>query len=361
MNSARPNAEDLAALVRAGLLAPSGDNCQPWRFAWAGGRLSVVLDAVRAASLYDVRHTASWMALGALLTNVRLSARARGLETSVELFPSDHPPAAARLNFRPGLDAAGPLWEAVPRRCVNRRPYRPGPLPAPFQAELAEAADVPGVRLDLAAEEPVRGRLAALAARNDRILFENRALHDGLYRWLRWSPREAEASGDGIPAASLELGTLEGAGFRLLAAWPLSRALGAARLTAALEVRSRARYRRSAAIGLLSLDGTRPEDFVRGGEALQRLWLTTTHRGLAFQPITGIVCLLLRCRLARGEGLSTPHRAQVETAGRALERLLPGAAGRTPCLLFRVGEAPAPSGRAPRRAADAVLTVEANG
>ena len=53
----------VSALVHAAALAPSGDNCQPWRFHWDGRRLRVSFLAERAESFYDVQNTASWISL----------------------------------------------------------------------------------------------------------------------------------------------------------------------------------------------------------------------------------------------------------------------------------------------------------
>jgi hypothetical protein len=47
------------ALVDAASHAPSGDNCQPWRFHWDGEYIRVVFLADRGESLYDIHNVAS--------------------------------------------------------------------------------------------------------------------------------------------------------------------------------------------------------------------------------------------------------------------------------------------------------------
>ena len=66
MTSALPDLADIQESVRAGLLAPSGDNCQPWRFVWDGRQLEIHFLPERAESLYDVNHSASaaWRDVG---------------------------------------------------------------------------------------------------------------------------------------------------------------------------------------------------------------------------------------------------------------------------------------------------------
>jgi len=352
--------ETIAAVVEAGMRGPSGDNCQPWRFRWDGAVLDVIFVPERAASFYDVRNVASWISLGAVIVNMSLAAARAGLSVAPDLFPRGGAPAlVARARFSPGAPAPDPLVEAIAQRCVNRRPYRRDRVPAAIRAEMmALTAAVPGARLSWHESEPALSRVAALAAQNDRILFENRALHDGLYRWIRWTPADVARWRDGMPAETLELRPWERPGIKLLASWRLARLAIALGVGRGLPSRARGIYRRSGAIALLSMSGQAPEDFVRGGEALERIWLTATRHGLAFQPITGIIFLLLRLRLVKGEGLSPTHRRLLERLERPFRELFSEAANETPIMLFRLGIAPPPSGRAPRRAVEQVLTFD---
>ena len=349
----------ISAVVQAAIQAPSGDNCQPWRFRWDGTHLRVVFLAGRAESVYDIRSLASWISLGAVITNMTIAATLHGLQTAVELFPSgDAPGVVARARFASGPVAADPLAEAIPARSVNRRPYQREPLPAILREEAQSlVASSAGARLSWVDTEPVKGQIAALAAQNDRIMFENRALHDGVYGWIRWTRAEAERRRDGMPAETLELSPFERPGLRLLGSWRWARVAGALRLSRVLPVRARKIYERSGAIALLSVRGDQPEDFVRGGEVLERIWLTATRHGIAFQPITGITFLLLRMRLQGGEGLSPDHRKVLERVAEGFARMYPEGAPESPIMLFRLGLASPPSGRALRLPLEQVLEI----
>jgi len=256
--------EVISAVVEAAIQAPSGDNCQPWCFRWDGDHLRILFLSDRAESLYDIQSLASWISLGAVLTNLRLAATRFGFQSTVELFPAGEPPGTvALLRFKAGSVAADRLAETIPARCVNRRPYRREPLPAGVREELqALAAASSGARLSWVDTEPAKERIAALAAQNDRILFENRALHDGVYGWIRWTRAEAEHRRDGMPADALELSRLERPGMRLLGSWRWAQLAAALRISRVLPARARKIYQRSAAIGLLSVRGDQPADFV---------------------------------------------------------------------------------------------------
>lgn len=331
--------ETIASVVQAGLRAPSGDNCQPWRFRLIGDRLRVLFVPERADSFYDVRHAASWISLGALLVNLDIAARGKGIHTDIEVFPTGEPPdVVAVVRLGPGEASQERLARAIEGRCVNRGPYRRDPLPAAFRDEVVTIASAArGVHLFWVDAPPARGRLAALAAQNDRLLFEHRALHDGLYRWIRWTAKAVAESHDGMPVETLGLRWFERPGIRLLGSWRLASLLAASRGTRFMQARARRLYSRSAAIVLLAVDGCAPAQFVQAGDVLERIWLTATLHGVALQPITGIVFLLLRLWQANGEGLSSNHRSLLERAGGELRDLLPSMKERTPAMLFRLG------------------------
>src|SRR5439155_9214921 len=77
----------IAALVARAALAPSGGNCQPWRFTARGESIECAHDADRSRSLLDFRHAASQVAFGAALENLVLAASELGRAVEVEPFP----------------------------------------------------------------------------------------------------------------------------------------------------------------------------------------------------------------------------------------------------------------------------------
>ena len=90
---------DLERIVRYGVKAPSGDNCQPWRFVLRGGELCVLFDPARDTSLYNVRDTASLIACGALIENMSLAAPSIGYRLKVDLFSKGIDNAVATIRF----------------------------------------------------------------------------------------------------------------------------------------------------------------------------------------------------------------------------------------------------------------------
>jgi hypothetical protein len=346
-------------MVEAAIYAPSGDNCQPWRFQWNGDALRILFAPERAESLYDVNHLASWISLGAVLENLELAAGARGLRPVTELWPDgEGSDVAARIRLARCEPTESPLLLEIPKRSVNRRPYRRAPLPAGVREELmAAGAAISGVQTRLIEDRVELSRLAGFSALNDRVLFENRLLHSGLQRWLRWNPEEVFRTRDGMPIGSLELAMVERPGFRLLSAWPCARLLGIVGGTRLLPLRARRTYCHSAALGLVTVKKSEARAFVCAGRVVERIWLTATRRQVAFQPITGITFLLLRLWLGRGEGLDAGHRRLLEQVGHQFREALGLGSEELPVMLFRLGFADPPSARAPRLALTDLLSI----
>jgi sulfur-carrier protein adenylyltransferase/sulfurtransferase len=69
-----PDAAALRAIVAAALSAPSGDNCQPWRFAWDGEVLAIAHDAGRGVHPINRANLASLLALGCAVEAAALAA-----------------------------------------------------------------------------------------------------------------------------------------------------------------------------------------------------------------------------------------------------------------------------------------------
>ncbi len=347
-----PVPEDtLLRIIEYGTLAPSGDNCQPWIFRWDGERLHLVNDEKRDTSLYNVRNTASFIAHGALIENMNIAAAETGYELKAELFPrGDEDPLVAVITFSQAPVKPDRLFPFIDKRCTNRSMYRSDELGHTARKRLMEVPAKAGCgELFLVEDRQGKDILARAASLNDRLLFENRELHDFLFHQIRWSRGEAERTGDGMDIRTLGLYPPERVAFRTLKPWPMVRFMNRLGLSRLLPLRSYLFYRRSAAIGMLQMPGTSPEDFVTGGRVLQRIWLTATSLGLSFQPITGITFLIQRLWLEDGRGLSNGDRKLVEKAAAELNRVIPIDRGRAMIMLFRLGRSGPPKGRSLRR------------
>ncbi|HKS98812.1 MAG TPA: nitroreductase family protein [Rugosimonospora sp.] len=263
----------LAECLRAATAAPSIHNSQPWRFRLGHG-IEVHADRTRLLPAIDPTGRELMISLGAAILNLRLAILDHGRLPLLRLLPEPtNPDLAARVTIghpvRPDTTIQT-LAAAIPRRHTNRHPFHNTPVPADVLDELHAAADVEGARL--ARTDPV-GRDAILSLVRTADDWQ-RAEHRYRAELTTWTTTD-HTRPDGIPATAF--GPHDS-----LAALPL-RDFGLTRPDAP---RRTATFEPHPTIVLLSTFGDSPRQWLRAGQALQRVLLTATIRGLAATPMT---------------------------------------------------------------------------
>ena len=359
--SARPgpvSTEQILHLVSSAVLAPSGGNCQPWRFVWsAEGRLRCLHDVARSASFLDFEHRAAYMALGAAVENVVITAATMGLEAGVVPFPGRDPEHVCDVVFVPRERSEGTgdgLAPFIPVRATNRRLGARRPLAQEELAKLHGALGDPAAELQVLAEPEALEEMGLVLGAGDRFRFFDERLYREMMAEMRWNPRHAEQTRDGVDIATLELGDVDEAGLRLLSSWSVVRFLRSVGIGGALEDLSRHAVEAASAMALVTYGGTSPLDYFLGGRAMQRVWLTATALGLAVQPMSSLPYLF--ARLERGAGFESRERDVLRGLRERYARLFRVGPQRGELLLFRLARVEAPTVRSLRRPAAAVLS-----
>ncbi len=300
--------------------------------------------------LYNFRFRPSLIALGAMVENMAIAARQCGAEARVELAPDPDPNLrSASISFDASTRPPDPLFQWIPRRCTNRRPYERAAVPPGTLAALHGVVAGTEAELRIIDRRPDLRRVAAAASLNDRLLFEVRPLHDGLYETIRWTKEEADRTRDGLFIKTLELGPAQPS-FRASRSWTFVQVMNRLGMSRVAPLHSRQTFLRSGAFGFLQMRSPSPEAFVEGGRLLQRIRLTATSLGLSFQPMAGMLYLLWYRRSPEGSMFTAGQRALLEKAAGLFEPVLPLGEGRI--MLFRVGYGPAPTATSLRRPID---------
>lgn len=269
----------LAELVRYATLAANGHNTQPWRFHLADGRIVILPDFARRTPVVDPDDHHLFVSLGCAAENLALAAAARGRKGE----PRFDPDGAGSVVFEFG--GAPPersiLFEAIPKRQSTRADYDGRPVASRDLAALAAAARVPGVDLILMTDRQQVERVLDLVVAGNTAQMSDPAFVGELKQWLRFNPRQALETGDGLFSAAT--------GNPTAPAWLGSLMFDLAFRAAAENDKYARQLRSSAGVAVFVSERDDKDHWMRAGRACQRFALQATALGLkhAFinQPI----------------------------------------------------------------------------
>jgi molybdopterin/thiamine biosynthesis adenylyltransferase len=345
--STTPPADPVLAVCEAATLAPSGGNAQPWRLEPTDRGFDIHLDEGRTSSM-DVAFRGSYVAIGAATLNARIAAAAHGLRIDVLPFP-DGADGSVVSRIELTESDAGPrmedLYRLVLTRSTNRHPGDGRPIDQDAIETIQAAVQAEGARLHLLTDRDAITEYAELLAESDRLRFLTPHLHQEMMGELRWPG--IDGLQDGIDVRTLELDDSDLAKLAVarrsdvmaqLAAWDGGRALGDT---------SRERVPTSSAIAVVTVGDSSPASYVRGGAAVQRLWLEATGAGLSVQPVSPVSVFALDDH--DFEGLVPPPRTgELKAITSGIRELLGLSDDEVVALFVRLSHAAPPSLRSER-------------
>ncbi|MEV5528471.1 Acg family FMN-binding oxidoreductase [Streptomyces prunicolor] len=269
MSSTVLDVPTLETLIAASVAAPSIHNTQPWRF-----RLdpdTVTLE-IRAVAERGLRHTdptgrALHISVGCALFNLRVAIAHCGWEPVTRRLPRPDEPdllATVRLAGTTRPPTAPHLYDALWRRHSSRFPFSDRPVPASVLTELTEAAHAEGAVLDLPGPAQT-DRLLRLTREAEQRNTADTSRATESRRWVH-PPNDASL---GIPPEAIGP---QDSRERI----PV-RNFGAHRHPTALAARP---FEKRPSIAVLSTLHDRRTDWLRAGEALERVLLVATTHGV---------------------------------------------------------------------------------
>ncbi|MDT4916773.1 MAG: hypothetical protein QOH89_1473 [Pseudonocardiales bacterium] len=265
------------AAVRAAM-APSVHNTQPWRMHIKDGRLDIFADRSRRLPVLDPTSRQLLISCGCAVMNARVSLAADGRHTEVV---RSHDPineellASITLQAGPADLALAALDPAVETRQTNRRQFSPEEVPAAVLEVLEAAAEAEHATLFVVRDPDQRDVVAALSQRADDIENLNPAYRAELRAWTSDEPGRR----DGVPPLAVPRvdGTAEDD-------VPIrdfdTRGKGA--LPAATH------STRKQTLAVVCTAGDSPAEWLRAGEALERVLLEIARHGYAASPLTQV-------------------------------------------------------------------------
>ncbi|MFI6010110.1 Acg family FMN-binding oxidoreductase [Streptomyces sp. NPDC051243] len=265
----------VTSLVEDATAAPSMYNAQPWKFRFfrADGTFHVCSDLERAIPRADPTTRALHLGCAAALFNLRVAAAHAGRQPVTELLPDPADPqllATVRLTSPTAMDTdLAPLYPAIHRRHTSRHPFTDEEIPQAIKDALSAAALLEGARLTFPDAWHVQTLLDLVhdAEGHDAM---DAAASEELRRWTRIGTAAVDAATDGIP--DYAFGPRKHAGRA-----PVRDYAGRHPVPG----RDAATFENVPQLALLGTADDRSRDWLRAGQALERVLLQATLDGLA--------------------------------------------------------------------------------
>ncbi|HUU76368.1 MAG TPA: hypothetical protein VMW63_09835 [Methanoregulaceae archaeon] len=280
------------------LLAPSPHNIQPCVVEFVGpGRIHLYIDTARLLPACDPDYRMIYISHGAFIENLDIAARNFGYKTDIYLFPGgwpgrdlvvDTPVAAIDLIEDPD-SIKDPLFNSIPERESNKRPFKRAHLSMEQITALSDAYDSSYIPISLASDPDMCRMIAGYIVQAFEIdIYGKERLAEILHNF-RFSKQELEKHRDGSGIAQ---SGITGIGRILYKCLFPSREKAASRgngfATDAVK-RTRKQAFSASCFGWISTKGNTRLDQVKAGRSYERVCLKVSELGLAIQPFSQIL------------------------------------------------------------------------
>lgn len=349
------NKSALDTLVEAAVLAPSGDNTQPWQFEInrEAGTISVGINPTRDRSPMNAAQRMARIAIGAAIENMVQTSKANQWLLDIQPEAQD---ATIRVRLSQPLPP-GTIPEVLRRRVTNRRVYQkraldPSVLTSLTEGNPAETAD--GARpLWLTAPDQL-ATLTEFIARADRLILSNQQIRNAFLSKVRFDQQPNETVDMGLSLGTLEVTPVERTLLRLMQWLPdaVIKGLGAGRTFYSVASRLAGS---AAAICVVLTDHNDNQSDIAAGRCWQRVWLRVADAGLAAQPMMSLLVLQNISDNGDSKLQMELGRKKVQDLLNQFNGFIKSLAPGRPAALMRVGYALAPTARTGRLPLDQVL------
>jgi transposase len=279
---------EIESIIEMALTAPSGDNCQPWRFTWNDNTLAIFYQPQLGQHALNNNNHATWLTLGCLLEAFSISASGLKLRIRETLNFNEYTtkPVAILKFYREEIKTDSLISE-IQRRKTIRQPYLDEKLPDSLIQLLKKEADtfLPECAFSFQDEKPTA--ILSYLYFCDEFMWKNVRVAKDFFKWVRLDDKEISNRQDGMPWLSLGLKKAEVAPFRFFRrfpslirfAWKLGFAKQINKMTETLVLSNAGLYS-------FAIRKTEPLYLQKTGRLAYRIWLLLTSEGYSVQPLS---------------------------------------------------------------------------
>ena len=265
-----PGDPSMRDLIRMATLAANGHNAQPWTFELGDEAIRILPDMSRRTDVVDPDDHHLYVSLGCAAENLDVAASARGRTTHMTIETGAE--TSIDISLAEGPVENEDLYQAIPLRQSTRAAYDGRPVSTADIALLEAAAKEEGVSLLIFTDASDKEAITEFVVRGNGAQMADPAFIAELRHWLRFSPRQALATRDGLFAACSGNPVMPG---------PVGELLFSAFFTPDSEnEKYREHIRSSAGIAVFVGDRADPGHWIRVGRSFQRFALKATTLGI---------------------------------------------------------------------------------
>lgn len=353
--AAHRHEKSLMTLVRAGILAASAHNAQPWVFAIdeEAETISLYADTRRNTGILDPYLREMFLGLGCCIENMYQAARTLGYRTIIETLPGvlelysqDRTKPlipVARLTMSDRSVVKSAFYEAIPYRRTHRGPYIPEkPVPAEILRAMQQLTkSVSSCRLNMFSDGQNRQLFRDLVTTATQDIINTKGASEASHEWMRLSQIAIDHYADGLTVDSMGMSTIKTA-LAKIGPRPGSGTINDIWLDRTREVH----LATAPIFGMISVRNPYDRrETLQAGMLWQRLHLYCTANGIAMQPLNQPLEMV---------DIERARKLKPRTTGRILELLPETDMTFTPTFAFRMGYSFRAIPPSPRRGPDDV-------
>jgi molybdopterin/thiamine biosynthesis adenylyltransferase/nitroreductase len=353
--------KQIGSLIAAANKAPSGGNNQPWHWHYEQGTLHLFLNRHVSGAYLDPDYISSYISLGASVENLLLEAAVNELGVTWKFTPEFFPDHIAMFSFKgthKATDKEISLAAHISDRHTNRKTGSTQDMNAKDLDQLKAVTEVDEISLHWLTDDNDKTVLGDISGQADLLrMFIPAAHEDFIKKEMRWNKEEILETEDGIGINTLDLSNNDQIGLRLMKDEKAVQFLKKIKGGSAFKKLALKQFQSSPAIGLITLPKSSPLNYLKGGMAVEKLWLAATALGYQIHPVNVPLIFFYKNNFQELNDLPEESSAQIFTLHQKFKQLFKITDNIAEIFLFRIFKAESSPQRTIRKPLNKTLSI----
>ncbi|WEK20752.1 MAG: Rv1355c family protein [Candidatus Pedobacter colombiensis] len=348
-------------LIASAGKAPSGGNNQPWHWHYKNGTLHLFLNKSVSGAYLDPDYISSYASLGASIENLLLEAAVNELGVEWNFTPELFPNHIAFFKFKGKhevTEGEKNLAAQIPERHTNRKLGMAQEISDADLDQLKAVIETDEIGLNWLTAPEDKTVLGDISGQADLLrMFTPAAHQDFIKKEMRWNQEQILETADGIGINTLDLSNQDQIGLRLMKDERAVEFLKKIKGGNAFKYLALKQFQSSPAIGLITLPQHSPLDYLKGGMAVEKLWLTATALGYQIHPVNVPLIFFYKNGIQESNDLPEEIRNQIFNLHQKLKHLFKITDNIAEIFMFRIFKAESSPQRTIRKPLNKTLSI----